>query len=292
MLARFYLLTCVIFWGWTFVATKIVLDYLTPVELLGLRLLCALPVLFLIIKAKGVRLEFSPKARKQLLIGSGIITAHFLIQITGLKYTSATNTGWIISISPLFMALLSYLILKERLGRREIIGIVIATIGVLLLMSRGDLTSLAWMNSIGDWLVLISAHTWALYTVATRDLSREGNPLGVTFMVLLPAGIIILLYMTFQSDWAAFLAMSTEAWIALLFLGVVGLALAHWFWQEGVAEIGAARAGVYLYLEPIATTALAVPYLGESFTWATGVGGALVIAGVFWAQRKVKKLPA
>lgn len=286
MRSRLYLLACVIFWGWTFVATKIVLDYVTPVELLGLRFLIGLPILFFVIRAKKARLEFSPLGRRQILIGSVIITVHFLIQITGLKYTSATNTGWLISVTPLVMAVLSYVILKERLGRRELVGIGVATVGILLLVSRGDLASLHWMSSIGDWLVLGSAHTWALYTIATRDLSRSSNPLAVTFMVLLPSGILMLLYMTFMSDWTVFLHLPLDAVVALLFLGILGLAIAHWFWQEGVAELGAARAGLYLYLEPVATTALAVPYLGEQFTWATGVGGMLVLTGVFWAQRK------
>jgi drug/metabolite transporter (DMT)-like permease len=284
MRSRLLLLACVIGWGWTFVATKIVLAHVTPVELLGLRLLIGLPILFAVIRAKRVRLTFSAVGRRQILIGSAIITIHFLIQITGLKYTSATNTGWLISASPLVMAVLSYLILKERLGSRELTGIGVATIGILLLVSRGNLSSLHWLSSVGDWLVLGSAHTWALYTIATRDLSRQSNPLAATFMVLLPSGILILLYMTFVSDWTVFLHLPPEAVIALLFLGV--LVVAQWFWLEGVAELGAARAGLYLYLEPVATTALAVPYLGEQFTWATGVGGLLVLAGVFWAQRR------
>ena len=286
MRSRLFLLACVIVWGWTFVATKIVLDYVTPVELLGLRFLIGLPVLFLVIRFKKVRLEFPPEGRRQILIGSAIITVHFLIQITGLKYTSATNTGWLISVTPLVMAVLSYFMLRERLGKKEIIGIGVATVGILLLVSRGDFGTLNWISSVGDWLVLASAHTWALYTIATRDLSRSSNPLAVTFMVLLPSGMLMLLYMTFMSDWSAFLLLPQEAIVALVFLGVLGLAIAHWFWQEGVAELGAARAGLYLYLEPVATTALAVPYLGERFTWATGVGGLLVLAGVFWAQRK------
>jgi drug/metabolite transporter (DMT)-like permease len=284
MRSRLLLLACVIGWGWTFVATKIVLAHVTPVELLGLRLLIGLPILFAVIRAKRVRLTFGAVGRRQILIGSAIITIHFLIQITGLKYTSATNTGWLISASPLVMAVLSYLILKERLGSRELTGIGVATIGILLLVSRGNLSSLHWLSSVGDWLVLGSAHTWALYTIATRDLSRQSNPLAATFMVLLPSGILILLYMTFVSDWTVFLHLPPEAVIALLFLGV--LVVAQWFWLEGVAELGAARAGLYLYLEPVATTALAVPYLGEQFTWATGVGGLLVLAGVFWAQRR------
>lgn len=286
MRSRLLLLICVIIWGWTFVATKIALGYVTPVELLGLRFLIGLPILFAVIRIKKVRLEFTPTGRRQILFGSAIITIHFLIQITGLKYTSATNTGWLISVTPLVMAVLSYLVLKERLGAREIAGIAIATAGILLLVSRGDLTSVHWLSSVGDWLVLASAHTWALYTIATRDLSRSSNPVAVIFMVLLPSGILILLYMTFVSDWTTFLHLPLDAVVALLFLGVLGLAMAQWFWLEGVADIGTARAGVYLYLEPVATTALAVPYLGERFTWATAVGGGLVLAGVFWAQRR------
>jgi drug/metabolite transporter (DMT)-like permease len=75
-----------------------------------------------------------------------------------------------------------------------------------------------------------------------------------------------------------------EAVLALLYLGVVGMAVAHWFWQVGVARVGAAEAGIALYLEPVATTALAVPLLGESFGPATAAGGLLVLAGVWFAQ--------
>ena len=74
--------------------------------------------------------------------------------------------------------------------------------------------------------------------------------------------------------------------VALLALSFLGTALAHWFWQEGVARVGATEAGIFLYLEPIATTALAVPYLGEPFGIYTAFGGALILLGVWWAQRR------
>ncbi len=76
-----------------------------------------------------------------------------------------------------------------------------------------------------------------------------------------------------------------QLWIALLFLGIPGMALAHWFWQVGLARVGATEAGIFLYLEPLATMALAVPYLGESFGLSTGAGGLLVLSGVWFAQR-------
>ena len=80
-------------------------------------------------------------------------------------------------------------------------------------------------------------------------------------------------------------ALSPRAVVGLLYLAIPGLALGQWFWQEGVAKLGAARAGLYLYLEPLATMALAVPLLGESFGPVIALGGTLVLTGVFVGQR-------
>ncbi len=285
-LAPTYLLVCVIVWGWSFVATRICLQYLNPVELLGLRCLIGLPLLLLVIVVKRVKFEFTPKEWKAVLLGSLVITAHFLIQITGLQYTSATHTGWIIAVSPLVMAVLAYLVLHERLSRNALYGIAIASFGILVLMSKGRLNSFAWLSSVGDWLILVSAHTWALYTIVIRDVTRSRNPLAVTVAVLAPPAVILLGYMAFASDWSRLLSMPADGVVSILFLGLLGLALGHWFWQEGVARVGAARAGIYLYLEPVATTVLAVPYLNEEFGPMTALGGLLVLTGVYVAERR------
>lgn len=287
-MSTFYLLFAVVVWGWSFVATKICLEVLTPVELLGLRVFIGLPILFVLARIKGVKLERNSRVLWQLALGSAIITAHFLIQITGLKYTSATNTGWIISITPLVTVVLSYFLLRERIGSREIAGIIIATFGILLLVSHGNLLNLDWIKSTGDWLILASAHTWALYTVATRDLTRSQSPLIITISVLIPTGLLMLGFMLLSSDWNSFLHLPAKVYVALLVLAVLATALAHWFWQEGVRSLGATRAGIFLYLEPIATTTLAVPLLKERFGVFTAIGGLMVLAGVYVAQRKPK----
>jgi drug/metabolite transporter (DMT)-like permease len=183
------------------------------------------------------------------------------------------------------MALLGYFFLKETIGRNQIIAIGVATFGILLLMSHGDFSRLGFLTSLGDWLVLISAHTWAIYTVVTRNLSKSQHPLAITVGVLTPALIVMTIYMAFTSEWTRFTHLPARGIIALLFLAVVGLALGHWFWQEGVAKVGAARAGLYLYIEPVATTVLAIPLLNEPFGWATAAGAALVMAGVYIGQR-------
>ena len=90
--------------------------------------------------------------------------------------------------------------------------------------------------------------------------------------------------MIFTSDWSALLGMPGETLVALLFLAVLGTAMGQWFWQIGVARLGAAEGGLYLFFEPLATTARAVPYLGEPFGLPTVLGGLAVLAGLGLAR--------
>ena len=280
---RGLLLATVTVWGATFVATKICLAYLTPPEILGLRLLLALPVLYGLMLVQKVKLKFTGPDKLRLLLGSIVLTLHFLIQITGMQYTSATNTGWIISVTPLVLVVLSHLFLKERIRLTDVAGILAATAGIFLLISGGNFSSLGWLSSPGDWLVLASAHTWAIYTVVSKTVSRQ-NPIGVAFALLLPATVVMTGYLSFTADWNKFAHLPAGPVIAMLFLGVVAMGLANWWWQKGVAAIGAAKAGIFLYIEPLATTLLAVPMLHEAFGVFTALGGFLVLCGVFLAQ--------
>ena len=283
--AWLYLLACVTFWGWTFVATKVCLKYVDPVELLGLRLLIGVPFLGLVIALKRLPLTFERRDLGAVLLGAAIIFVHLAIQAFGLKYTSATNTGWIVGVSPLVMAVMAFILLRERLSKAALLGVVISTTGIVLLVSGGRLSSLNWLQSVGDWLILASTHTWALYTIVVRNITRTHNPLAVTFAVMVPGTVGIAVYMAVQTDWVRILAMPAEGYIAMLFLSILGLAVAHWFWQEAVSRVGASRAGIFLYLEPLATTALAVPLLGEEFGLLAGLGGLLVLGGVYLAER-------
>jgi drug/metabolite transporter (DMT)-like permease len=265
---------------------KELLAHVTAFELVGLRFGIGLPVLWGLLRAKRIPWGFDRRDLRVLAVGSGIILVHFLAQpiALSLEATTATNTGWIISFSPLGIVLLSRVFLGERLRARQIQGIALATVGVLALVSKGDFGSWSWLRSTGDWIILGTAFTWALYTIVTRDLSRRRSPLAVTFLVFLPLCLVGIAAIALGPDPARLLRLPPRAMVDLLLLGVLGT-LAQWFWQLGVARIGAARAGIFVYLEPLATTALAVPLLGESFRVATAVGGALLLLGVWQAER-------
>jgi drug/metabolite transporter (DMT)-like permease len=286
MTAHLLLLSAVIIWGWTFVATKILLAELGPLEIFALRLAIGIPCLAVLLIARRTRLEFTREDTQPLVIGAAVFTLHFIIQIGGLVTTTATNTGWIIAITPLVLAVLAFLFLRERLGWNALAGIIVALLGVLVLVSRGSLGQLGAIQATGDWLILASTLTWAIYTVVTRGLTRRRNPLAVTFAILLCAAAFTAPLVVATGDLSRMFSLSWQAWVALLYLAVAGTALAQAFWQVGVATIGATRAGLYLYLEPLATLALAVPVLGEPFGWFTGIGGGLVLAGVYLGQQR------
>jgi drug/metabolite transporter (DMT)-like permease len=245
-----------------------------------------LPFVGAVLLVKRVPWRFSRADIRPLVLGGAIFTVHILLQIAGLVTTTATNSGWIIAASPLAIAVLSFVFLRERVGRSAVGGIIIATLGILLLVSRGNLSDLGWLRSTGDWLILVSAHTWALYTVVTRDVVRRRDPLAVTFVILLVAGAFAAIVFAMKGDLARVQSLSGRGIVALLYLAIGGMALGQWGWQEGVARLGAARAGLYLYVEPLATLALAVPLLGEPFGASTAIGGALVLAGVYLGQRQ------
>ncbi len=280
------LLAAIVIWGWTFVATKVCLEHMSIIQLVASRFLIGAPALYAIARLLGVSFRYRELSRP-FALGAVVFSGHFLLQAWALELTTATNTGWIVAFSPLTIALLAALILKEPIAFSMRVGIVMATLGIVLLVSRGELGSLDWLSSAGDWLALLSTLTWAIYTIVTRDLSRVRDPVVVAFAMTVPLAVVGLVLPYVLEGWTPLASLPGDAIGALVFLGLGGVALAQWFWQVGVAKLGAAKAGLFLYLEPLATTALAVPFLGESFGAVAAVGGALMLGGVFVAQRQV-----
>ena len=107
----------------------------------------------------------------------------------------------------------------------------------------------------------------------------------MTFCILFIAAAFTAIPFAASADLSRVRSLSPRGIAALLYLAIPGLAFGQWFWQEGVARLGATRAGLYLYLEPLATLVLAVPLLREPFGAFTALGGALVLAGVYVGQR-------
>ena len=277
------LLLAVMIWGSTFVASKICLGVMSPIQLVAGRFLIAAPALYLVARLRGASFRLGAH-KKVLFLAVALFSFHYLLQTWALEFTTATNSGWLITVAPLTIALLAALFLREPAP--PAVGILVASLGIVLLVSKGDLRSLGTLSSVGDFMVLASTFTWAVFTIITRNPSRSLDPVVVTFVMTVPLAASALVLPLALDHWTAWSDLGLGTLLPLLFLGLAGVALAQWFWQRGVAKLGAAQAGLFLYLEPLATTALAVPYLGEPFGPVTAVGGLLLILGVFLARRR------
>ena len=279
-----FLLISVFFWGLSYIAIKVVLSELEPVEMISVRFLLAAPTLFLICRLQGKRCR--PVAMKgKLVLAAGVVFLHFWVMATGMKETSASNTAWILTTAPIFVALLSWAYLKERFAGTQWGGLAIAVAGVFALIYNGDPSNLGWINSRGDLIVLGSCVTWAFYTVGTREITARVDPLVATFWMVTLAGIVFVPYTLLTSGIEKFLHLEPKTTISLVFLGVFCLAVAFWLWSEGLKRQNAAEVGVYLYVEPLFTVIGAWVLLSEPITIWLMIGAVLISLGVFVSER-------
>src|SRR5215207_4085829 len=180
-------LFAVIVWGASFVATKIALEYAAPTTIVWLRFTMGVGVLGL---AVALKKQFSLPRGKDwgyfALLGFLGITFHQWLQSTGLLTAQATTTAWIITTTPIFIALLGLFILKEGLVWYQVAGILLATFGVLLVVTKGNLFSLTagTFGTPGDFLVMISAVNWAVFSTLSRPGLKKHPSTLMMFYVM------------------------------------------------------------------------------------------------------------
>jgi drug/metabolite transporter (DMT)-like permease len=265
-----------------------VLRELEPVEMISFRFLLAAPVLFLIRRLKGLK-GYPVRKRGKLGVAAFTVFMHFWVMATGMKETSASNTAWILTTAPIFIALLSWVYLKERFTAAQWVGLGVAVAGVFALVYNGDSANLGWIRSRGDVIVLGSCVTWAFYTVGTREIATKINPLVATFWMTFIAGLFFVPWTLWNSGIDVYFDLEPWTTISLIFLGVFCLATAFWLWSEGLKRQTAGEVGVYLYFEPLVTMIAAWILLDEKITLWLIVGAIMITVGVWISERKSKK---
>jgi drug/metabolite transporter (DMT)-like permease len=280
-------LLAVIFWGMSFIATKVALVELSPEVIISLRLLLAIILLLPIAVYTKKDFSISLKNHLGIFIFAGVAVFHLWIQITGLKFTTASNTGWIIGITPVFMAILGLFIFKERLSHIKIIGIAIAFIGVVLLMSKGEVIKIGFISHKGDLLVLASAFTWSIYSIINKKISLSYPPLMTILFLFLMMSVIIIPFTLNKETIYSVLHLSAKGWLSIIFLGIFCSGIAYVLWAQALRELEAATVGVFLYFEPFVTVFTAWLFLNELITFVTILSGIIITFGVILVNRKI-----
>jgi drug/metabolite transporter (DMT)-like permease len=275
-------------WGASFVATKVALQYVSPSTVVWLRFAMGVIILGL---AVILSRQFSlPQGRDWgyfAILGFLGITFHQWLQSTGLVTAQATTTAWIITSTPIFIALLGWAILKERLAVYQAAGIVLATCGVLLIVTRGNLASLTagHFGTPGDLLVLISAPNWAIFSTLSRAGLRKHSATLMMFYVMSFGWLFTSILFLAGNRFREVAIIPWDGWVATVFLGVFCSGIAYIFWYDALQVLPVAQTGAFLYLEPIVTVIVAAFVLRESILLATLIGGITILIGVWLVNR-------
>jgi drug/metabolite transporter (DMT)-like permease len=283
------LLLTVLFWGVNFSAVKFALAEIPPLAFNGVRFVVASGTMFILARATGHHFNFQ-RRHLAYLIGLGLLgnTAYQLFFVFGIAQTTADNSSLILATVPAWVALLGTLAGVERIEPKGWLGIALSLTGIILIMVGSDRQAefeFGGATLRGDFLVLLAMLCWSSYTLLSRPLLRHYSAAAVTSFSMAMGTIPLLLLATpplIRLDWAT---VPLTAWTALVFSGIFGIALAYYFWNNGVSHIGSARTALYSNLIPPLALLVAWFWLGETLTLQQWWGALLALSGVLLARR-------
>lgn len=281
-------LFAVVVWGASFIATKVALQDVSPVTVVWLRFSMGVLILGAAVAVRG---EFALPRRSEwayfALLGFLGITFHQWLQSNGLQTSEAGTTAWIVATTPVFMAMLGRFILKERLDWLKTLGIFLAFAGVLLVVSKGNLSSVSVgrFGAPGDKLILVSAVNWAVFSVLSRR-GLKAYPAGLMMFYVMTLGWLFTSLLFFAGgNIAEVSGLTFNGWLGIAFLGVFCSGLAYIAWYDALQALSAAQTGVFLYIEPLVAVVAAFFVLGEPVTLVSLLGGGVILFGVWLVNR-------
>ncbi|MGH1379325.1 MAG: DMT family transporter [Shewanella xiamenensis] len=198
--------------------------------------------------------------------------------------TTATNMALINSIVPMVSLFLAVPLLKQRLSPLVFAGSLISLLGLVFMLSHGDMANLAIGVTEGDLLLLISAFVYALYGV---QLKRWQLPISTWESVYIQ-GIIAVLMLTPLLFSAPSVTISSQAAPLIVYAALGASLIAPWAWINGISKLGAERTSIFFNLMPILAAIFAAIILNETLAVYHYLGGSMVILGVMLVQIKPK----
>jgi len=279
-----------LFWGANFALAGPVLADLPPLWAAALRFALGTAVMLGLVvwRSEDLVAPLRRHAKIYALLGAVGIGGFNLLFFFALQTTSAANGALIMATNPLLTTLLAVVLLGEASSRRQLAALPVALIGVVVVISGGDLHRLANLQvARGDLLMIGADVMWAFYNILVRRYLPSGSALSNTTLVM-AAGMLLLLVVAIGSGESIHLP-SIKAGVALLTMAVGGTVLAYLFWNIGIARVGAGRASLFLNLVPVFAM-LVGALLGTAPSEIQIIGGLLVIGAVSIAMLPSRRL--
>lgn len=277
-------LLTILIWGTTFISTKVLLKDFQPVEILFFRFALGLVALAVVCPK---RLGKTTPRQELTFAAAGAcgVCLYYLLENVALTLTMASNVGVIISVAPLFTALLSRRTPEgaRPLPARFFFGFAVAIAGVALISFNGSALSL---SPLGDGLALLAAAVWACYSVLTRKIAEFGFETVPATRRTFAYGLLFMVPTLFLTGFDPGLARFSDVTnlANILFLGLGASALCFVTWSVAVRDLGAVKTSAYIYLVPVVTVTASALVLGEPVSWISVVGTGLTLAGLLLSE--------
>lgn len=286
------LATVTMLWGGTFVAGRFLADGLTPLFAASLRFLLASVALLLFMAVTRAPMHW-PSWRQWLqlgLLGFFGIFFYNLCFFYGLHYINASRASLIVALNPAVIGLASWLLFKERLSKTQVAGIAICMVGAGVVIASRDQPGWdshganAW---IGDLLILGCVLGWGVYSLCSKALNQALGPLHTVTYSMVLGTLMLWTASAIRGELSLEVATRLQPvqMVSLVYLAVLGSALAYIWYYQGIGKIGATRAGVFIALNPLTAVVFGALLLGEHMSAAMYLGGGAIVLGIYLCNK-------
>lgn len=277
------MLSTVVIWALNFSVLKLSLPHFpSPHAFNFLRLAVSTVILFVILRLREKSAAVSRTDLWRLaLVG---VMGNFLYQalfIQGLKWTTASNTSFILATTPVLIALISLFLKHEKLHWAAWAGILISFSGLYLIITRqSGSVSLGGQSLRGDLFVFVGNVFWTLYTVFSLPLLERMSPLKLTAWTM-AAGTAAYLPLAAPDLARMNWRLPLGAWAGLAYSAVFAIVVGFVIWYSSVRRVGNSRTAIYGNITPVLTAVSAHFLLGERLSGFQALGAAVILTGVF-----------
>lgn len=273
-------------WGTTFISSKLLLqEGLSPAAIMILRFVLAYVLMLPFVKGKW----FCRSVKDELLmvlLGISGGSLYFLLENTALVYTQASNVAIIIAATPLLTMLTVNLLDRGKGASKRLYGYSLMSLaGVALVILNGNFV--LKLNPIGDLLTFGAVVTWVIYSIIIAKVQERYSSWMITRKIFF-YGVVTLLPYFLIEPWDVTWEMMSRpmVWGNIAYLGVLASLGCYMTWNIVIKRLGAVDATNYLYINPIVAMITANLLLGERITPLAIAGTALILVGVYLAERK------
>jgi drug/metabolite transporter (DMT)-like permease len=275
----------VIFWGSAFAIVKIGLDHSPPVLFAGLRILIG----GLAMVVAAILWGGSPNLRRDwpvfLLLALYNAVLFVGLQTYAILYLPSGSAAVVVYLQPILTGLLAWLILGEPLSTAKLIGLLLGFSGIVA-VSAGSISGGAnAISPVGVVLGAGSAFFWALGTVYFKKYEARVSTLWAVAVTFLVGGVVLTALGLLVEPWGE-VSWTGEFVACLLYSSLVGIALAWVIWFALVRAGEASRVAAYIFAVPLSAVLIGVVILGEPLGYTLLIGAALVLSGIYLANRE------